>query len=102
MVTHGSDNSSFSGFLQLLTLNEGVVEVVALGLLPNIVRGVITGPQNKINIVSFLELFDEEHVSLERQVAVAQTAPISGWPLVIFLGFKVLFIHNSVKNLLVR
>ena len=102
MVTHGSNNSSFSGFLQLLALNEGVIEVVALGLLPDIVRGVIPGPQNKINIVSFLELFDEEHVSLERQVAVAQTAPISGWSLVIFLGFKVLFIHNSVKNLLVR
>ena len=102
MVAHGCNNSSFSGFLQFLALDEGIVEVVALGLLPDIVWGVITGPQNKINIVSFLELFEEEHVSLERQVAVAQTTPISSWPLSIFLCFKVLFIHNSVKNLLMR
>ena len=102
MVAHSSNNSRFGGFLQFLALDEGIVKVVALSLLPNIVRGVIASPQNQINIVPFLELFNEKHVSLERQVAVAQTAPITGWPFIIFLGFKVLFIHYSVKNLFMR
>lgn len=50
MVTHRTNDSSLGRPLNLLTLNDSKVKVIALGLLPDIVRGVITSPKDQIYI----------------------------------------------------
>jgi hypothetical protein len=50
VVTHRTNDSSLGRPLNLLTLNDSKVKVIALGLLPDIVRGVITSPKDQIYI----------------------------------------------------
>lgn len=50
MITHGTDDSSLGRPLNLLALDDSKVKVVALGLLPDIVRSVVARPQNQIYV----------------------------------------------------
>ena len=92
MVPHGRDHSRLGGLLQSFALDEGVVQVVALGLLPYIVRCVVPGPQNQVHVVPLLQLLREKGEGLKRQVTIAQTAPVVSGALVSLIGLQVLFV----------
>lgn len=49
MVSHSCNHPRLSGVLYSLTFDEGEVQVVALRLLPDIVRSVVPSPQNQID-----------------------------------------------------
>lgn len=78
MVSHRSDDSDVSGFFQFLAFYEGVIKVVALSLLPDVMWSIVPSPQNKVDIIHLGHLFYEQLERLERQVAVAQWAPVAG------------------------
>ena len=44
MVSHRRDDSDIGGFFQFLAFYEGVVKVVALSLLPDIMRSIVPSP----------------------------------------------------------
>ena len=102
MVSHRGYNSGFCCFLQFLALNESKVEIVTLGLLPDVVGSVISSPQNKINVVSLFDFLNEKHEGLERKVAVTQTAPIISRTWIVVIDFEVLFVEDFVDNFFVR
>ena len=62
---------------QFLTDQDCKIEVIALSLPPNIMRSVIPGPDDHIQ-VHFLQILQEEFESLHGKIAIVKTAPISG------------------------
>ena len=78
MVAHGRDDPCLCGLFDILRLNDGKVEIVALSLLPDIMRRVVSSPQNHIHI-QFGQLLDEQAKGVEGQVAFFQAAPVVRW-----------------------
>lgn len=67
MVAHRSNDSCLCCLSHFLAEHDGEVEIVALGLLPNIMRSVISGPDNQIR-VDRRNFLQEQLEALDRKV----------------------------------
>lgn len=75
MVSHCCNHSNICMLPQFFTNHCGKVEIVTLTLLPNIVRSVVSGPNDKVQI-HFLQLFEEKLEGLHGKVAIIKRSPI--------------------------
>lgn len=64
MVSHRRDDSDLGMFFEPLGEEDSEIEVVGLTLLPDVMRSVVSSPQNQIEI-HFLNFFEEQIKSLK-------------------------------------
>ena len=75
MVTHGSYDSCIGCLSYFLSKEDGEVQIVGLGLLPDVMRSIVPRPNYGIQI-HFLDLPQEHIECLNGQIAFAYGAPM--------------------------
>ena len=98
MVAHRSDDSGIGHFPHFFAQHSGEVEVVALGLGPDVMRCVVARPDDQVKI-KFLQLPQEQTEGLEGEVTVVLASPVpSRWPTVLRGHFQVLSRYDSAVD----
>jgi len=78
VIAHSCDHSCLCVSLQLLTNDQSEVEVITLGLLPNIMRSIVSCPIYQVKVHRF-DFFEEQVQSLRWKIAIIETSPKSSW-----------------------
>ena len=80
MITHGWDYDRFCRVFQFVCQHYSKINVVRLRLSPNIMSGIVSCPNDEIQI-QFSDLFNKNVESLNWQVTFGDTSPVSSWHL---------------------